>query len=223
MPNYPRPGAGSYYNKGGNNRNASGSYIRKNDKIRAREVRVIDPEGKQLGVMDRDQALLLAKRYGLDLVEIAATANPPVCRILDFGKYMYELSKKSKDKPLSTTKMKEIKFRVNTEQHDYMTKMRRGEEFLYKGNKLKVTLMFRGREMEHKEFGIEVLKRAIADLAHVGTADCQPRVAGRIAGLTISPLPQTKRKLKYNSPDVADSEDSADDSDVDDTDDESKE
>lgn len=218
MPNYPRPGAGSYYNKGGNNRNASGSYIRKNDKIRAREVRVIDPEGKQLGVMDRDQALLLAKRYGLDLVEIAATANPPVCRILDFGKYMYELSKKSKDKPLSTTKMKEIKFRVNTEQHDYMTKMRRGEEFLFKGNKLKVTLMFRGREMEHKEFGIDVLKRAIADLAHVGTADCQPRVAGRIAGLTISPLPQPKRKLKYNSPDVADSEDSADDSGEDDTD-----
>jgi translation initiation factor IF-3 len=222
MPNYPRPGAGSYYNKGGNNRNASGNYIRKNDKIRAREVRVIDPEGKQLGVMDRDQALLLAKRYGLDLVEIAATANPPVCRILDFGKYMYELSKKSKDKPLSTTKMKEIKFRVNTEQHDYMTKMRRGEEFLYKGNKLKVTLMFRGREMEHKEFGIEVLKRAIADLAHVGTADCPPRVSGRIAGLTISPLPQTKRKLKYNTPDVADREDSADDSGEDDTD-ESKE
>jgi translation initiation factor IF-3 len=207
MPNYPRPGAGRY-----NNRGSSGNYIRKNDKIRAREIRVIDPEGKQLGVMDRDQALLLAKRYGLDLVEIAATATPPVCRILDFGKYMYELSKKGKEKTQSTSKVKEIKFRVRTEQHDYMTKMRRAEEFLYKGNKLKVTLMFRGREMEHKEFGIDVLKRAIEDLAHIGVADSPPRVSGRIAGMTMSPLPQVKRKLKYNTPDVADREDSEDDS-----------
>lgn len=204
MPNYPR--SGSY------NRNAPGNYIRKNDKIRAREVRLIDPDGKQLGVMDRDQALAIAKRYGLDLVEIAATATPPVCRILDFGKYMYEISKKSKDKSQATTKIKEIKFRVRTETHDYMTKMRRAEEFLYKGNKLKVTLMYRGREMEHKEFGLDVLNRAIEDLAHIGVADSRPRISGRIAGMTMSPLPQAKRKLKYNTADVADREDSEDDS-----------
>jgi translation initiation factor IF-3 len=218
MPNYPRSGSGSY------NRSSAGSYIRKNDKIRAREVRVIDPDGKQLGVIDRDQALLLAKRYGLDLVEIAATATPPVCRILDFGKYMYEISKKSKEKSQATTKVKEIKCRVRTETHDYMTKMRRAEEFLYKGNKLKVTLMYRGREMEHKEFGLDVLKRIIEDLAHIGTPDGQPRISGRIAGLTMSPLPQAKRKLKYNSADVGEREDSEDDSALDnDSDDESKE
>jgi translation initiation factor IF-3 len=204
MPSYPRPGA--------NNRNAPGSYIRKNDKIRAREVRVIDPEGKQLGILGRDQALSIARQYGLDLVEIAATANPPVCRILDFGKYMYEISKKSKEKSASSTKIKEIKFRVRTEQHDYMTKMRRAEEFLFKGNKLKVTLMYRGREMEHRELGIDVLARVIEDLAHVGTADSQPRVSGRVAGMTMSPLPQARRKLKFNEPDVADREDSPDDS-----------
>ena len=214
MPNFPRPGSGSY------NRSSPANYIRKNDKIRARELRVIDPDGKQLGVMDRDQALLLARQYGLDLVEIAATATPPVARILDFGKYMYELSKKSKDKSVGSTKIKEIKFRVGTEQHDYMTKVRRGEEFLFKGNKLKLTTMYRGREMEHRELGIEVLRRAVADLAQVGTADGPPLVSGRIAGLTMSPLPQVKRKLKYNEADVADHDDSPDDSEEDDGDNE---
>jgi translation initiation factor IF-3 len=212
MPTFPRSGSGSY------NRSSPANYIRKNDKIRARELRVIDPDGKQLGVMDRDQALILARRYGLDLVEIAATATPPVARILDFGKYMYEISKKSKDKSVGSTKIKEIKFRVGTEQHDYMTKMRRSEEFLFKGNKLKLTIMFRGREMEHRDLGVNVLKRAIADLVHVGTADSQPRTTGRIACLTMSPLPQAKRKLKYNEPDVADHDDSPDDSEVDDGD-----
>jgi len=214
MPNYPRPGAG--------NRNAPGNYIRKNDKIRAREVRLIGPDGKQLGIMDRDQAMSIARQYGLDLVEISATATPPVCRVLDFGKYMYELSKKNKDKTQSSTKIKEIKFRVRTEQHDYMTKLRHAEEFLFKGNKLKVVLMFRGREMEHTDFGIDVLNRVIEDLAHIGTADTKPRVTGRIAGMMMSPLPQTKRKLKFNSPEVAEREDSPDDSE-DDSDDESTE
>jgi translation initiation factor IF-3 len=175
-------------------------------------MRVIDPEGKQLGIMERDQALHVAKQYGLDLVEIAATAKPPVCRILDFGKYMYELSKKNKDKSSVTSKIKEIKFRVRTETHDYMTKMRRGEEFLFKGNKLKITLMFRGRENEHKELGVEVLKRVIEDLAHVGSADAYPRIAGRMVNLTMSPLPQAKRKLKYNEADIGEKEDSPDDS-----------
>ena len=204
MPNYPR--------QGGYNRNAPSNYIRKNDRIRAREVRLIDPQGKQLGVMDRDQALALARQYGLDLVEIAATATPPVCRILDFGKYMYELSKKSKDKAASTSKIKEIKFRVRTETHDYMTKVRRAEEFLFKGNKLKLTMMYRGREMEHRELGIDVLRRVVEDLAQVGVADSPPRISGRVAGMTMSPLPQARRKLKFNEPDIASREDSPDDS-----------
>jgi len=213
MPNYPR--TGSY-------RGGPGNYIRKNDRIRAREMRVIDPDGKQLGVMERDQALSIAKQYGLDLVEIAATAKPPVCRILDFGKYMYEISKKSKEKSSTSSKIKEVKFRVRTEKHDYETKLRRGEEFLYKGNKLKLTLMFRGRENEHKELGVEVLKRAIVDLAHVGSADALPRISGRMVNLTMSPLPQAKRKLKYNEADIADREDSPDDSADDDGDEDSE-
>jgi translation initiation factor IF-3 len=215
MPNYPRQGS-SY------NRNSPASYIRKNDRIRAREVRLIDPQGKQLGVVDRDQALALARQYGLDLVEIAATATPPVCRILDFGKYMYELSKKGKDKTSGGSKIKEVKFRVRTETHDYMTKIRRGEEFLFKGNKLKLTVMYRGREMEHRELGIDVLKRVVEDLAQVGVADSPPRMAGRIAGMTMSPLPQARRKLKYNEADVATREDSPDDSEESDSEDDSK-
>lgn len=179
------------------NRNHNSNYIRKNERIRAREVRLIGPDGKQVGVVPRDRALKLAKEAGLDLVEVSASARPPVCRILDFGKYRYELSKKQKDKGHSS-KIKEVKFRVRIEQHDYMTKLRRAEEFLFKGNKVKMTLMFRGREMEHTDLGFEVVKRAVKDLEHVGHMDSEPRLAGRNLGTTMSPLPANKRKLVFN-------------------------
>ncbi len=175
---------------------------RKNDRIRAREVRLLSPEGKQIGVVSRDEALALAKEVGLDLVEISATARPPVCRILDFGKYQYEQSKRQKEnkaKLSSASKLKEVKFRVRIEEHDYMTKLRHAEEFLFKGNKVKISLMFRGRENEHKELGVEMVQRASDDLAHIATPDSEPRLAGRFVNLVVSPLPAAKRKLKYNS------------------------
>lgn len=182
-----------------------GAQLRKNDRIRAREVRVIGPDGKQVGILQTIDALKLAKQYGLDLVEIAPTAKPPVCRILDFGKFMYEESKKKKESAHHTTKIKEVKFRVRIEQHDYMTKLRHAEEFLYKGNKVKITLQFRGREMEHTGLGMDVVRRAISDLALVGHADSEPRLAGRTINVIMSPLPQAKRKLKFNEPDFRDS------------------
>jgi len=192
---------------GGRGRRGGGNYTRVNERIRAREIRVIGPDGKQIGLMARDEALKLAKKVGLDLVEIAAKARPPVCRILDYGKYKYEQSKKNKDKAGSGSKLKEVKFRVRIEQHDYMTKLRRGEQFLFKGNKLKLSLMFRGREMEHQELGFEVLKRAVNDLVHVGHADGEPKRAGRNVSLTMSPLPANKRKLVFTADDTEIEED----------------
>lgn len=186
---------------GGRGRRNQGNYVRKNERIRAREVRLIGSDGKQIGVVSRDDALEAAKKMGLDLVEISANARPPVCRILDFGKYMYEQSKRQKEnkaKGTSTSKIKEVKFRVRTEEHDYMTKLRHGEEFLYKGNKLKLSLMFRGRENEHKDLGIEVVAKAAQDLGHVGQADGTPKLSGRHVNLIMTPLPTAKRKLKYN-------------------------
>ncbi len=191
----PRPYAG------GRGRHNRANYVRKNERIRAREVRLLGVEGNQIGVVSRDDALRAAKEMGLDLVEISASARPPVCRILDFGKYMYEQSKRQKEnkaKASSSSKIKEVKFRVRTEEHDYMTKLRRGEEFLYKGNKLKLSLMFRGRENEHKNLGVEVLAKAAVDLSHVGAADTTPRLSGRHVNLIMSPLPVSKRLLKYN-------------------------
>lgn len=142
---------------GGRRYQDRGNQVRKNERIRAREIRLIGHDGKQIGIVTRDEAIAAAKKMGLDLVEISGNARPPVCRILDFGKYMYEQSKRQKEnkaKGTSSSKIKEVKFRVRTEEHDYMTKLRRGEEFLFKGNKLKLSLMFRGRENEHKELEI---------------------------------------------------------------------
>jgi len=150
-----------------------------------------------IGVMETKKALDLAKSVGLDLVEVAPNSRPPVCRILDFGKYMYEQSKKQKESKTTSQKLKEVKFRVKIDTHDYLTKIRRAEDFLDKGNKLKLTLMFRGREMEHTELGFETIKRAIKDLETMATADNDPRLAGRNISVTLSPLPSGRRKKKY--------------------------
>ena len=189
-------------NKRFNNRN----YIRKNDKIRAREVRVIGSDGEMLGVMPPEEAVKIAKAEGLDLVEVAANAHPPVCRILEFGKYKYELSKNKKNKEKSAKRIKDAKFRPRIEEHDYVTKLRRSEKFLHQGNKLKITLMFRGREMEHIDIGMDLVKRAIHDLSGVGRPDDEPKLNGRFIMVNLSPLPQNKRILKYNSVEEAESE-----------------
>ena len=173
-----------------------------NGRIRAREVRVImGSTGEQLGVMKLSDALRKAQSLGLDLVEVAPTANPPVCKIVDFGKFRYDISKQEKDKKSSGTKLKEIKFRVNIDEHDYMTKIRHAEEFLDKGNKLKVGLQFRGREMAHQEIGRAVLERVKQDLATMAHVDMEPKMAGRSLGMTLSPLPANKRKRRFTAPD----------------------
>ena len=193
--------------RGKNNKRFSNrNYIRKNDKIRAREVRVIGSDGEMLGVMPPEEAVKIAKAEGLDLVEVAANAHPPVCRILEFGKYKYELSKNKKNKEKSAKRIKEAKFRPRIEEHDYVTKLRRSEKFLHQGNKLKVTLMFRGREMEHINIGMDVVKRAIQDLSGVGRPDDEPKLSGRFIIVNLSPLPQHNRILKYNSVEEAESE-----------------
>ena len=189
-------------NKRFNNRN----YIRKNDKIRAREVRVIGPDGDMLGVMPPEEAVKIAKSHGLDLVEVAANAQPPVCRILEFGKYKYELSKNKKNKEKTAKRIKEAKFRPRIEEHDYITKLRRSEKFLHQGNKLKITLMFRGREMEHINIGMDVVHRAINDLSGVGRPDDEPKLNGRFIMVNLSPLPTTQRVLKYNTAEEAEVE-----------------
>ncbi len=153
-----------------------------------------------IGVMPTKKALEIAKEVGLDLVEVAPSARPPVCRVLDYGKYQYEQSKKQKESKHTSQKLKEVKFRVKIDTHDYLTKIRRAEDFLDKGNKLKLTLMFRGREMEHKELGFETIKRAIKDLDQMATADNEPRMAGRNISVTLSPLPANRRKKKFDDP-----------------------
>jgi translation initiation factor IF-3 len=188
------------------------NYIRKNDKIRAREIRVIGSDGDMLGVMPPEEALKIAKSEGLDLVEVAASARPPVCRILEFGKYKYELSKNKRNKEKSAKRIKEAKFRPRIEEHDYMTKVRRSEKFLHQGNKLKITLMFRGREMEHVELGMDLVKQAINDLSGVGKADDEPKLNGRFIIVSLSPLPKNQRTLRFNSLEDLEVEESDDDS-----------
>ena len=172
--------------------------LRRNERIKSNEVRVIGPEGTNLGLMHSSKALELAKNAGLDLIEISPQAKPPVCRILDFGKYLYEESKKQKDNKQVTNKLKEVKFRVSIDKHDFDTKLRHAEQFLYKGNKVKLSLQFRGRENEHRQLGFNRLNLAAKELSGVSSADDSPRLVGRQVGMVLSPLPVQKRKLKYN-------------------------
>jgi translation initiation factor IF-3 len=184
--------------------------IRVNGRIRAKEVRVIVAStNEQLGVMCLQDALRRAQSLGLDLVEVAASANPPVCRIVDFGKFRYELAKHDKDKKHGSSKMKELKFRVNIDEHDYLMKIRRGEQFLDKGNKLKIQLQFRGREMAHKDLGEAIMRRVRDDLAGMAVVEMPPRQVGRSINMTLSPLPANKRKRKFSHAehDVEDLED----------------
>jgi translation initiation factor IF-3 len=140
--------------------------------------------------MPTQQAVRLAQDQGLDLVEVSPTSRPPVCRVMDFGKYKYELSKKQKQskKKQHTFQIKEVKFRPKTEEHDYQFKKKHAEEFLEKHYKVKFTLMFRGREMDHKEMGYRILDRLTKDLAHIGQVERQPEFEGRLMIMYMSPL-----------------------------------
>ena len=175
--------------------------IRVNGRIRAREIRVImGSTSEQLGVMKLSDALRKAQSLGLDLVEIAPTATPPVCKIIDFGKFRYDVSKQTKDKRPSGSKLKEIKFRVNIDEHDYLTKIRHAEEFLDRGNKVRVQLQFRGREMAHQEFGMQLVLKVRDDLSGMSQVEMNPKITGRNITMTLAPLPANRRKRRFTAP-----------------------
>lgn len=153
------------------------------------EVRVIDDAGEQLGVMNTRDAVRLAREKGLDLVEVAATADPPVCRIIDFGKFQYEAKKKAneqKKKQVIIT-VKEVKFRPGTDEHDYTFKMKHARDFLGEGDKVKATIFFRGREITHRELGSQLLAKLEQDLAEVGDVEQRPRMEGNQMFLVFAP------------------------------------
>jgi len=170
-------------------------FTRVNNKIRAREVRVIGDEGEQLGVMALNEALAMARARGVDLVEIAATATPPVCRLVDFGKYRYEQSKKEKEtkKHQHANKVKEIQLSANIDPHDFQVKLSHAVGFLCEEMKVKVSLRFRGREMAHQEFGFGQVQRFIKEVAPYGHPDAPPKLIGKGLNVMLSPLPRNKR------------------------------
>jgi translation initiation factor IF-3 len=165
---------------------------RVNDRIRAPKVRVVY-EDQQLGVMSSREAVDKAKAVGMDLVEVAPNANPPVCRVCNYGKYKYEQAKLKKKSPKTVNKIKEIKLRVGTDTHDYNIKLARAEQFLDEGNKVRVRLQFRGRENAHRDIGFVVLKRVAEDLKEIANVDQQARLAGRAVNMMLSPLPQSRK------------------------------
>ncbi|MGB0774688.1 MAG: translation initiation factor IF-3 [Akkermansiaceae bacterium] len=169
---------------------------RVNDRIRAPKVRVVY-EDQQLGVMSSREAVEKAKSVGLDLVEVAPSANPPVCRVCDYGKYKYEQSKLKKKKAKTYARIKEVKLRVGTDTHDYNIKMARAEQFLEQGSKVRVRLQFKGRENAHREIGFEVLKKCGEDLKEMAHVDQPPRLAGRAVNMMLSPLPKDKQKRHF--------------------------
>jgi translation initiation factor IF-3 len=160
-----------------------------NGEIRARQVRLIDAEGKQLGIVPIEEALRAAEQATLDLVEIAADADPVVCKIMDFGKYIYEAKKQrnASKKKQKIIQVKEIKFRPGTEEGDYQVKLRNLVRFLEQGDKAKVTLRFRGREMAHQEIGMELIKRIEADLEPHAAVEQHAKMEGRQLTMVLAP------------------------------------
>lgn len=164
--------------------------IRINSEIRSREVRVLDQDNELIGVMPTTEAIRRAEEEGVDLVEISPNANPPVCRLIEYGKYLYEKSKDQKKKKQKIVQIKEIKFRPGTDEGDYQIKLRNLVRFLEDGNKAKVTLRFRGREMAHQSLGLEVLRRVEKDLCTdmgLAVVETSSKVEGRQATMVLAP------------------------------------
>ena len=176
-------------------RTPPGPTYRINGKIRAREVRVIGPSGQALGVIGLAEALNLARQHAVDLVEIAPNAVPPVCRLVDFGKFRYEQSKKDKDskKHQHANKVKEVQLSPNIDPHDFGVKLAHAIEFMCEDMKVKVLLRFRGREMAHKEIGQQIVERFLKEAAPWGHPDFTPKLLGKTINVMISPLPKNKR------------------------------
>ena len=152
-----------------------------NDEIIADSIRLIDADGEQVGLVSINEGLEMAEESGLDLVEVSPNASPPVCKILDYGKYKYEAQKKANEarKKQKVIELKEIKIRPTTEEHDYQVKLRNVKRFLEAGNKVKVSMRFRGREMAHQDVGMKLMERMLADVEGLGKADLSPKLEGR--------------------------------------------
>ena len=163
---------------------------RANHRINSHEVQVISSEGKNLGILSTKEALTLAENEGLDLIEIAPNAKPPVCKIIDMGKYKYDLQKKANKakKKQKTLELKEIKLRPGTEIHDYNFKIKNAQKFLAKGNKVKFTVKFKGREMQHHHLGKQLLERVELDVKSFGKLELSPKFEGRQMTMVIQPL-----------------------------------
>ena len=159
-------------------------------------MRVVDEEGKQLGVLPTGQALMTAQERGLDLIEVAPNANPPVCRISDFGKYKYEQTKREREarKHQHANKLKEIKLRLNIDDHDYTTKLNRVKEFLGEGLKVKVSIFFRGRENARPEYGKALMQRVVTDVEGAGKPEMEPRLIGRGMHMMLTPTRGAKKQ-----------------------------
>ena len=163
---------------------------RANERIRAREVQVINTDGQNLGTLSTQEAINIAKQEGLDLIEISPNANPPVCKIIDIGKYKYDLQKKANKakKKQKIVNLKEIKLRPVTEIHDYNFKIKNAQKFLSKGDKVKFTVQFRGREMQHTNLGHKLMKRIIDDTNSLGKVEVEPKFEGRQIIMIVQPL-----------------------------------
>jgi translation initiation factor IF-3 len=188
---------------------SSAAHLRVNGKIRAREVRVIDGDDKNLGVLLLNDALLLARQKGVDLVEISPTANPPVCRLVQIGKFRYEQAKKEKEsrKHQHASTVKEIQLSPRIDPHDLGIKLTHAVDFLCEDMKVKVALKFRGREMAHTEIGFDVIRKFLSQVGPYGHPDFEPKLNGRNIVVMITPLPRNKRakhpgKLDEAGPDA---------------------
>ena len=176
--------------------------VRINERIRVREVRVIDETGQQLGIMAPQQAVAIARQRGLDLVEVSATAVPPVCRITDYGRYQYTEQKRARQarKHQTTIVVKEIKFRPKVDEHDYQFKKKHIERFLQEGDKVKATVFFRGREIAHPEIGRRILERLIQEVSELAVAENMPRMEGNTMHTILGPRPGMKAKPAAPAP-----------------------
>jgi len=164
--------------------------VRVNEQIRISPVRLITDDGEQLGIVSIDDARVQANERGLDLVEVAPDARPPVVKMMDYGKYKYEAARQAREarKKQHTIQVKEVKFRPGIEEHDYEFKTRHARRFLEEGNKVKLTMMFRGRQVTHPELGLEVLARVTEDLQDVGKVEQHPNFEGRLMVMVIAPV-----------------------------------
>jgi len=177
------------------------SFIRINDRIRAREIRVIDENGEQMGIMPPFEALKVARERGLDLVEVSPNAMPPVCRIQDYGRFLYEKEKSERAarKKQKVITIKEVKFSVTVDEHDYQTKKNQAVRFLTEGDKVKASLRFRGRQMAHRDLGYNIINRLIQDIGETGVVEFMPRMEGTTLHAIIAPS-KKQEKLEVVKP-----------------------